>query len=302
MNPFDFRGPAFLLFYVVLSTVVIVAARLVRRVIESGPVPRLGEVDPYLIAHLRGGADEALRVTTISLLDRGLLVADGACLVAQEGAVDRVRRPIERAVLTDLEPPGYVSHLLYTRSRPRAACEALADELRRHRLLPDAGQLRARWLLGLGAVAMLWWVAYHKIEIAISRGRYNIGFLIVLALAVPFVVAMAIRARRTTRGERMIEDLQALFAGLRARAHELPPGGATNEVALLAGIFGVTALYGAPFAQAQMLFPTGRAANAGSSSGTSHDTSWSTSSCSSGGSSCGGGGDGGGGGCGGCGS
>ena len=307
MNPFDLSGPAFLLFYVVLSAVVIAAARALQRVMESGPMPRLGDVDPYLIAHLRGGAVEALRVATISLLDRGLLVMEGKSLVAQKGAAERVRRPIERAILAELKHPGWTSCL--ERSGPRAACGELENELKKHRLLPDHGASVTRLFLGVAAVAVLWWTAYHKIDIALSRGRYNIGFLIALALAVPFVVAKVIPGRRTTRGKRMLEDLQTLFAGLRARARELPAGGATNELALLAGIFGLSALQGIARVQAQLLFPASFAVSASGSSGTTSSgsscSSTSSSSCSSGssgsscGSSCGGGG---GGGCGGCGS
>ncbi len=93
MNPFDLCGPEFLLFYVVLVAAVSGVAVLVRRVLESGPVPRFREVDPYLVAHLRGGSSEVLRVATISLLDRGLLQISGEHIQAEPGAAARVRRP-----------------------------------------------------------------------------------------------------------------------------------------------------------------------------------------------------------------
>ena len=76
MNPFDLRGPEFLLFYFCFSLVVIFALAILRRRAESGPAPKIDLGDPYLIAYLRGGEHEALRVAVISLVDRGMLAMD----------------------------------------------------------------------------------------------------------------------------------------------------------------------------------------------------------------------------------
>src|SRR6266511_933500 len=77
MNPFDLRGPEFLLFYFCFSLAVIIAIVVLRRRAESGDAPRIDLGDPYLIAYLRGGEDEALRLAVISLVDRGALAMDG---------------------------------------------------------------------------------------------------------------------------------------------------------------------------------------------------------------------------------
>ena len=74
MNPFDLRGPEFLVFYLFLSAIVIGAVFLLRHVGEKDQAAKPPIDDPYLIAFLRGGAGEALRVTALSLFDRGLLV------------------------------------------------------------------------------------------------------------------------------------------------------------------------------------------------------------------------------------
>src|SRR5262249_61449642 len=73
MNPFDLRGPEFLLFYLCFSLVVIIAIDFLRRRAESGASPKIDLGDPYLIAYLRGGESEAFRVAVISLVDRGIL-------------------------------------------------------------------------------------------------------------------------------------------------------------------------------------------------------------------------------------
>src|SRR5688572_10941631 len=74
-NPFEWRGPEFLVFYVTLGLTVIVAVVFLRRRFEP-VVAMMAPLTDYLkIAYLRGGPDEALRVATISLLDRGLVEA-----------------------------------------------------------------------------------------------------------------------------------------------------------------------------------------------------------------------------------
>ena len=46
VNPFDLRGPEFLVFYFILSAVVLVALILIRSASESGEAPKLDLADP----------------------------------------------------------------------------------------------------------------------------------------------------------------------------------------------------------------------------------------------------------------
>ena len=72
-NPFDWRGPEFLLFYVGLGIVVTLAIALLRHRLEPAVATAAPLSDYLKIAYLRGGPDEALRVATVSLIDRGLV-------------------------------------------------------------------------------------------------------------------------------------------------------------------------------------------------------------------------------------
>jgi uncharacterized protein (TIGR04222 family) len=298
VSPFDLRGPAFLLYYAILSAVVLGLLALVRRVIESGPVPRLRDVDPYLIAHLRGGPNEAMRVAALSLLDRGLLQADGEKLEAEKGASTRVRRSLERAILAEFKKARDASDMFHA-SGTKAAARALQEELEKQRLVAGAGHTVIRVALGAGALAILWGTALHKIQLALSRGHSNILLLILLALIAAYATRRVLRGRMTTIGQRLLQDLQTLFAGLRDRATQIQPGGATNELALLAAIFGLSALTGPTYTQAKELFPAATASSSGASSSSCGSACGSASSCGGGGSSCGGGCGGCGGGCGG---
>src|ERR1700676_4468200 len=73
VNPFDLRGPEFLLFYFFLSLLVIGGVVLLRRSDEDRDIGKPPIDDPYLVAFLRGRENETLRVATLSLVDRGLL-------------------------------------------------------------------------------------------------------------------------------------------------------------------------------------------------------------------------------------
>ncbi|MBM2810594.1 MAG: hypothetical protein HW416_1353 [Chloroflexi bacterium] len=301
MNPFDLSGPQFLMFYATLGALVVAFTFAARRVLESGPVPKLSEVDPYLVGYLRGGANETLRVAVISLLDRGLLEVEAPKLLHKTGATEQVRRPVERAILGAFTKSSPASSI-FSNASARKACEPLAKELEALRLLPGPEQMRTRLLLGLAAVAVLGWIAFEKVSIAQQRGRENIAFLVVLALVLVFVVVRILWSRRTALGDRVLDDMRTLFDGLKDRAHQVRPGGATNELALLVGVFGLSALWGNAYSQASELFP--RAADP-RKHGNSSGGSGCGSSC---GASCGGGGGGGsggggscGGGCGGCG-
>jgi len=56
MNPFDLRGPEFLVFYLLFTLLTLLALHLWRRAAEAGPFPPQDVTDPYLYACLQGGS------------------------------------------------------------------------------------------------------------------------------------------------------------------------------------------------------------------------------------------------------
>jgi hypothetical protein len=73
MNPFDFTGPQFLLFYIIFAGLVITGLVFWRRRAELSPsTPRIDLSDPYLIAYLRGGEEEVARVARYASSSSGL--------------------------------------------------------------------------------------------------------------------------------------------------------------------------------------------------------------------------------------
>src|SRR5262249_23991746 len=257
MNPFDLRGPEFLLFYFCFSLAVILAIAFLRRRAESGDAPKMDLGDPYLIAYLRGGEDEALRVAVISMVDRGLLFIEGplihradhgdeetitlfdnkwlhAPLVRRADHVteDMVNRPIERAVLEKFGLPAEAWLILKDKDL-KLALRAYQYDLERAGLLPDAATRAARFkrlLLGLAALVV---VGVIKIQIGLSLER-PVGFLFMMMI-VAIVIAVATSfPRLTARGKMILEGVTNLYSGLRTQVNSFRPGSASAELTMFA--------------------------------------------------------------------
>jgi len=254
MNPFDLRGPEFLLFYFCFSLTVIIAMVAFRRLAESGDAPRIDLSDPYLIAYLRGGREEAWRVSVISLVDRGMLVMDGRLVRrADNVAYDMVGRPMERAVLEKFRVPGKAVTVLESRNLTQVF-QFYQDSLERLGLLPDAAVFNARLMRLLPGLAALAVVGVIKIQIGLSLER-PVGFLFMMMI-VAIVIAAAISfPRLTARGKELLEDVTNLYSGLRTQVNSFRPGSASAELTMFAAVFGVAALAESPLGYTQTLFP-----------------------------------------------
>jgi uncharacterized protein (TIGR04222 family) len=286
MNPFDLHGTDFLLFYLVLSVVLTVVLVLQRRLRETGPPPSLQLDDPYLLACLSRGPQEVIRVSTISLVDRGFLqISKGVVSRAAESpTIDPSQPEIEREV---------VSHFLVQQSLKSAfdkstgameSAKRYEEKLQQYGLVPDSDSRRTRWLWTGLTATVLFLVGAAKVVIAIERGHLNVFSLIVLTPVAAIVAVKIGNPYRTRRGDAYLASVRALFTDLKGRAKSLHRGGGTKELLWLAALFGMSAVPAVafPFITEFPIPQTG--------SGSS------CSSCSSGcGSGCGGG-------CGGCGS
>lgn len=288
--PFTLAGPSFLFFYAALSALVLIGFWYYNTSSQPGQEARLSELtsDPYRIAYLRAGAAEMVRVAIVNLVDRGLLEAkDDAMLVcAKAQGADLVRRPLDRAILARCATPMPIVHLADS-PEVLAAGDAYDAELKGKGLLLDDAARQSRFTGLLVVLAVLGGIALLRLYQALSHGRSNVGFLVILAIAAGGIAIYLYAGRATAAGTRALSSLQTLTKRLQARADQLRKGGATNEALLLAAVFGIYALTNPAFAFVEKLFPKpkeSRSSNCGSS-------------CGSGGGGCGGGG----GGCGGCG-
>jgi uncharacterized protein (TIGR04222 family) len=297
MNPFDLPGPQFLAFYAVLGGCVLLLLYVLKQRAEGGDPIRLPSRDPYLIAYLRGGAAETIRLGVAVLVDRQLLEFEGGDTVARR---DKVRpthgsNDLERAILEECDTAVYPQRLAEKPRLLEIARRSYELPLLRLGLLADL-DTRSRRLRESGlAIVLLVVVAGIKIAVGLARNR-PVSLLVVWAIVFAAFALAVNRGRLTVLGTRVLRDLATLFEALRGRAGELRPYASTSELALLMAVFGLSAVpIGAfPFVRAFGGATTNTTSTAGCGTGCG---SSSGSSCGGGGSSCGGGG-----GCGGCGS
>ena len=253
MNPFDLTGPDFLWFYLILSAIVLTILVLTRHLGEPREPPRVRFDDPYLIAYLRGGKNEALRVATVSLVDRRLLIRRGE--TALSAAPDAApARGVEKALVW------------YFRRRQSGTSiyedVELAESTSSYRtlliglgLVPDEGQVAARRRRLWVSLVVLLGVAAIRIVISLRRQHLNLVGLQAEAAIAAIIAVKIYNPRRTIAGNRLLTDLRSLFAALKARASLIRPGGKTSEMALLAAVFGVSALSAMHFPYVKKLFP-----------------------------------------------
>lgn len=289
MNPFDLRGPEFLLFYFCFSLVVIIATVVLRRRAESGDAPRIDLGDPYLIAYLRGGYIEALRVALFSLIDRGMLVMDGELVRRADHVTDNmVKHPVEYEALKKFSVPDKPASVFMDENM-KSAIHTYRYKLEEAGLLPDSDVRMLRFKRFLMAVMALVIVGVIKILIGLDLDRPVGGLIFIMIIAI-IITAYFSFPRLTALGKATLADVTNLYSGLRTRVDSFSPSMASAEVAMFAAVFGVASLPSIQFPHARTLLPQSTSGSSGSSDGGS--------SC---GSSSDGGSSGGGGGCGGCG-
>ena len=279
---FTMRGPQFLVVYFVIGVVLIYVVSSAIRRTEERLAPQETRIrDPYLIAYLRGGVEELVRVAASSLAVRGLLHMDlNGIKIVDPTEIDRAKVPIEKVVLRACRErcmPGAIA----SDSAVRAVGRAYERELEGFGLLADAATAGARVQAVLLGIAILLAVAIIKIAVALNTGHTNILFLIVEAVMFSIVLGAKAGARLTGRGRAALSELRAMFDSLKHRGDKLSTSD-VPETTLLAAVYGVYALPGVDPEIRRRLFPPP------GSSDSSSDGSGS-------------GGCGGGGGCGGCG-
>lgn len=283
-------GPVFLLLYLLLAVAANIWLRRHFHSNETTGVPRKLEFaqDPYQIAFLRAGADEAIKVAVVSLVDRGLLEeSNGQLYTRGDDAGEFARRPIEKAILKCFSTARKPLHAA-TDARVKAACLSYETELQRHRLLAGTEVYRQRYTAFAAVAAVMTGISVWRISYALAHGRSNVGFLIILTIICAIALYAAYRKRITGMGEAALERLKILFGSLKRSAADIHAGGENQDAALLAALFGLALLPQAQFPFVERLYPKPASSGSGSDGGSSSD----------GGGGCSGGC---GGGCGGCG-
>jgi uncharacterized protein (TIGR04222 family) len=290
MNPLDFTGPVFLLFFTIYALAVWRLMALLQDRVESADdtLPRL--TDPYEIGYLRLGVQGALQVAVVSLMDRGLVgIKDDRLILESNASTDQGTNRLENRVLVAAETRESAGQLVHNLNIASTCKDSIEPELVTSGLLPSLRQRYLRQFLCLGALVLVLGMAISKLVVATARGRSNIGFLVIEAIVFIVVLVKTTRRRRTRKGNEALKSLTGLFGHLKSRADGLKMTFEGPELIMLAAVFGTPLVPSEAerFVQ-NIASPQNNAGGCGSGG------------CGGGG-SCGGGG-GCGGGCGGCGS
>jgi uncharacterized protein (TIGR04222 family) len=294
-NVFDWRGPDFLKFYLLLVIVCFGVAIGLRRFLRvpGTAEPLAGpELDGYATAYLNGGKVLVANTLIANLIRRNAMRVDPK----NRRLFSLTPKPIleteaEEAIYAAAESTEG-SSIADVRSIAQPAIARIADELKaRGLVVPDSAAGKAvaiPLMIAMAAVV----VGVIKIFVGISRDR-PVGFLVFLCL-VSGVIALfgfARRPLRSRKGDAVFARLRESHMGARRLGRNvaaLP----TAEFAAVVGLFGMTALAGTELDDLRRSLqpPANGISGCGSS-------------CGGGGGGCGGGGcgGGGGGGCGGCG-
>ena len=295
---FDLGGPSFLLFFALLVAATYAAVILARRALSPGGLPARKLTDPILIAHLRGGPREAVRVALVELVRRGLVTLDGRRLFVATDALDRTSDPFEREIITACRGNAMTVDALRRAPELRRGALARRAQLVAAGLVTSANGWIAQGLVFLAGALTLGLTAAHKVQLGLERGR-PVELLVFMATVAVVALPLVAFRRRTRRGQRVLADLRVLLSGARRGISEQ----SGPSLTLVAAACGVGALSAVPaFASAGALFDRASWAGGSSSGGSGCGAGGASSSCgASGGASCGGGSSCGGGGCGGCG-
>jgi len=177
------NGPEFLVFYFVVSTLTLLFVRSrIKHQESQWRAPEFKLTDPYEIAFLRGAQTEVLRVSVISLINRGFLEVSGKTLKTKDNfAQDDARRPIEKAILRKFSSAGK-SFEMWQDITLEEACREYKTSLSKLRLIASDSVCQGRRPIVWLGFLIPGGLAGVKIFLALQRGQHDkILWLIFLA-------------------------------------------------------------------------------------------------------------------------
>lgn len=287
LNIFDWRGPDFLMFYVLACVPAFLVAWMRRDKLalpDGNVTPDDLPRDPYVVAALTGGATALVNAGIASLCDRQLLVigTKGTIQTVDRNASVENLHPFERGLYEDVTALG-AADMKSIREKRGPAAKLIIEELKRRGLVVPAPQARKAMLQPLLLACVVPVLGVIKVAVGVTRGK-PVGFLVMLCI-ISFVVALFMFLRRPHQsrlGKQAVQRLRAEHSKLKHAPSSA--NGASVAVPLAVALFGLGVLEGTALANLQKkLTPPSGTSGCGSSCG------------SGGGGGCGGGG------CGGCG-
>lgn len=232
----------FLTAYSVAGLSTLFAVYLLREISENGELPKWKIDHPKLIACLRGGPAEVIRITTVSLVERGFLKLDWNVLIADsERETDGIDCPVERRILELTRESQPAAGLLSDR-RLQDECGIFEAELRAVGFAPNHSQIRRRFILCVTGLVVVLGIGISKVVIAVSQGKNNFWFTVGLMVLFSIPICLSVRPNRTRLGKKFLRGLQRLYSNSLFQADRFRAEGRIDELILMASVFGTGAL------------------------------------------------------------
>lgn len=282
LNPLDFDGPTFLVFFIAVIAAAGFVVYLIRRhlYVDSG---RNASLDTWSAAYLAGGTPRVVDAAVASLIANG-----HAKWNRRKHRVDITRANIDNGYPLDeiVRAAAVDGRLRRIVKRVDPPLRRIRDALRASGLLLGNGQ---RWLFGLYCAlpfAAVTALGIAKVSIGIARDR-PVAILVVLTFltGAATVLLFTSRPERSRAGERTLAELGRRYAHARRAPRD-------NDIAIAVALAGTAVLAGTAYADFHEFRTPGSNSGSSSSGDSSSDScsSDSGSSCSSGCGGCGGGG------------
>jgi len=278
-------GPQFLVFYVVLVILACILEQwLINRGERSGIQSMYFASDPYRVATLRAGNNEAIRVAVFSLVNRGVLRECNGMVQTSEGHPEKLASPLELAIARVCQSQPFKVSQLQRHPELWALCGQYEKDLVQEGLLCKGPVKKRRILIALTFAGIVEVTAGYRAWYAIQHGHSNLEFLVILAVVAGYLLLIMPLSRRTTAdGRECLEKLQKMMGDPQDLARKLHAGDTTDNAMMFASVFGLGMLPAGVFAFSDRLFP-----QPVSSSGSDSSSSDSSSGCGGGCGGCGG--------------
>ena len=230
-GPFDLKGPEFLVLYLLLSVVTVIAGMVIPRWLK--PAGSFGSVtDPDQAAYLAGGPQRYAEAVVARLLAQRAIGLVAKKLTVRSPEAGRTKGELAVLRLSSPAPWSAVSGALHA---PGLAIQTRLEE--RGLLMQGAGVAQMRWFQMLPYVLLLFFGAL-KVAVGLSRDKPATNLVVLLVLTgIVALVRFGKIDRRTRAGMAALTEAQD-------RESRLKRAPMTQETGMAVALFGTSVLVG----------------------------------------------------------
>jgi uncharacterized protein (TIGR04222 family) len=198
--------------------------------------------DPYAIAYLRGGLEEAMKVAVLTLAHFKVIALENGLFKAASSESPIVSNPLEKKIVEQCKHSGCSFKQIYQGPAGIFASDFIHNDLSSNSLILSKRTLNIIKCLKFLIIVFLSLVALFKINLAITRGR-PFEFLFVAAFAGNLFL-YRYQFQNTRSGNQALGDLKVMFDRTKDQVKKYVLPSQKTQFALVVGVFGGLILTG----------------------------------------------------------